>query len=92
VAVRERFWISEPRRYEALIQLSGAEGIQELIVMATCNRTEFWLWATDVTALLQLGYALAGRRIRAQSCVSGNISTACWMKRRCCTFSGSQPA
>jgi glutamyl-tRNA reductase len=49
VAVRERFWISEPRRYEALIQLSRAEGIEELIVMATCNRTEFWLWTTDVT-------------------------------------------
>jgi glutamyl-tRNA reductase len=49
VAVRERFWISEPRRHEALIQLSGAEGIAELIVMATCNRTEFWLWASDVT-------------------------------------------
>jgi len=49
VAVRERFWISEPRRYEALIQLSRAEGIEELIVMATCNRTEFWLWVTDVT-------------------------------------------
>ena len=49
VAVRERFWISEPRRYETLIQLARAEGIEELIVMATCNRTEFWLWANDVT-------------------------------------------
>ena len=49
VAVRERFWISENRRYEALVQLSRAEGIDEVIVMATCNRTEFWLWANDVT-------------------------------------------
>jgi glutamyl-tRNA reductase len=49
VAVRERFWISENRRCEALVQLSRAEGIEEVIVMATCNRTEFWLWATDVT-------------------------------------------
>ena len=49
VAVRERFWISESRRYEALVQLSRAEGIDEVIVMATCNRTEFWLWANDVT-------------------------------------------
>ncbi|MFZ0774692.1 MAG: glutamyl-tRNA reductase [Candidatus Sulfotelmatobacter sp.] len=49
VAVRERFWISESRCYEALVQLSRAEGIEELIVMATCNRTEFWLWASDVT-------------------------------------------
>ena len=49
VAVRERFWISENRRSEALVQLSRAEGIDEVIVMATCNRTEFWLWANDVT-------------------------------------------
>jgi glutamyl-tRNA reductase len=49
VGVRERFWIGENRRYEALVQLSRAEGIEEVIVMATCNRTEFWLWTTDVT-------------------------------------------
>ena len=49
VAVRERFWISENRRYEALVQLSRAEGIDEVIVLATCNRTEFLLWANDVT-------------------------------------------
>lgn len=47
--VRERFWISEDRRYEALIQLARAEGIDEVIVLATCNRTEFFLWANDVT-------------------------------------------
>ncbi|MFZ0419407.1 MAG: glutamyl-tRNA reductase [Candidatus Sulfotelmatobacter sp.] len=49
VAVRERFWISESRRYEALVQLSRAEGIEEVIVLATCNRTEFLLWVNDVT-------------------------------------------
>jgi glutamyl-tRNA reductase len=49
VAVRERFWIAENRRYEVLVQLSRAEGIEEVIVMATCNRTELWLWASDVT-------------------------------------------
>ncbi|MGA2920895.1 MAG: glutamyl-tRNA reductase [Candidatus Sulfotelmatobacter sp.] len=49
VAVRERFWINENRRYEALVQLSRAEGIDEVIVLATCNRTEFLLWASDVT-------------------------------------------
>jgi glutamyl-tRNA reductase len=49
VAVRERFWISENRRYEALAQLSRAEGIEEVVVLATCNRTEFLLWCTDVT-------------------------------------------
>lgn len=48
VAVRERFWISEPRRYDALRQLVRSEGIEEVIVLATCNRTEFILWASDV--------------------------------------------
>jgi glutamyl-tRNA reductase len=49
VAVRERFWISEDRRYQALVELSSAEGIEEVIVLATCNRTEFLLWVNDVT-------------------------------------------
>ena len=49
VAVRERFWIPEDRRYEAVAQLSRAEGIEEVVVLATCNRTEFLLWASDVT-------------------------------------------
>jgi glutamyl-tRNA reductase len=47
VAIRERFWISEPRRYEALSQLMQGEGIEEVVVLATCNRTEFFLWASD---------------------------------------------
>jgi glutamyl-tRNA reductase len=49
VAIRERFWISEPRRYEALLHLGRSEGIQEVIVLATCNRTEFLLWADDAS-------------------------------------------
>jgi glutamyl-tRNA reductase len=49
VEVRERFWISEDPRCQALVQLSRAEGIEEVIVLATCNRTEFWLWVSDVT-------------------------------------------
>jgi len=48
VAVRERFWISPARRGEALIQLVRSEGIEEVIVLATCNRTEFIVWANDV--------------------------------------------
>lgn len=48
VAVRERFWISEPRRYDALYHLAGSEGIDEVVVLGTCNRTEFILWANDV--------------------------------------------
>lgn len=47
VAVRERFWISEPRRAEALQALVRSEGVEEVIVLATCNRTEFILWTSD---------------------------------------------
>ena len=50
VAVRERFWIGETGRYEALHHLLRSEGVDEAIVLATCNRTEFILWANDVPA------------------------------------------
>ncbi len=50
VEVRERFWISEEHRYEALHQLVRAGGIEEAVVLATCNRTEFILWASDYSA------------------------------------------
>jgi glutamyl-tRNA reductase len=49
VAVRERFWIAEDRRCEALLQLSHAEGIDEVVVLATCTRTEFILWTSDAS-------------------------------------------
>ena len=47
VAVRERFWMSESQQCEALVQLGRAEGIEEVVVLATRNRTEFLLWASD---------------------------------------------
>jgi glutamyl-tRNA reductase len=68
VEVRERFWISENRRYEALVQLSRAEGIEEVIVMATCNRTEFWLWATDVTLAANSVMRLLGAEYGLKLC------------------------
>jgi glutamyl-tRNA reductase len=68
VGVRERFWIGESRRYEALVQLSRAEGIEEVIVMATCNRTEFWLWATDVTLAANSVMRLLGSEYGLKLC------------------------
>lgn len=47
LAMRERFWISESRRYEVLRQLAEAEGIEEVVVLSTCCRTEFLLWASE---------------------------------------------
>jgi glutamyl-tRNA reductase len=46
-AVRERFWISEAAKPEALRSLLRSEGIDEAIVLATGNRTEFIVWASD---------------------------------------------
>jgi glutamyl-tRNA reductase len=68
VSVRERFWISENRRCAALIHLSRAEGIEEVIVLATCNRTEFWLWATDVTLAANSVMRLLGAEYGLQLC------------------------
>ncbi len=68
VAVREQFWISESRRYEALGQLSKAEGIDELIILATCNRTEFLLWANDVTLAANSVMRLLGAEYGLKLC------------------------
>jgi len=49
LAMRERFWIGENRRYDVLRQLKSKEGIEEAIVVSTCCRTEFLLWASEPT-------------------------------------------
>lgn len=49
LAMRERFFIPKDRRYEVLRQLKTAEGIEELVVLSTCCRTEFLLWASEPT-------------------------------------------
>ena len=68
VGVRERFWISEDRRYQALVQLSRAEGIEEVIVLATCNRTEFLLWVSDVTLAANSVMRLLGSEYGLKLC------------------------
>lgn len=47
LAVRERFWMTEARRINALQQLVRSEGIDEVVILGTCNRTEFIFWASD---------------------------------------------
>lgn len=68
VAVRERFWMSDTGRSEALVQLSRAEGIEEVIVLATCNRTEFLLWANDVTLAANSVMRLLGLQYGLKLC------------------------
>jgi glutamyl-tRNA reductase len=49
LATRERFWISENRRYDVLRRLKSAQGIEEIIILSTCCRTEFLVWASEPT-------------------------------------------
>jgi glutamyl-tRNA reductase len=50
VDIRERFWISQSRQYETLIRLGRSDAIEEVAVLATCDRTEFILWTRDASA------------------------------------------
>lgn len=50
VEVRERFWIPEDRRRDALEQLVHTDGIDEVMVLSTGERTEFILWTRDASA------------------------------------------
>jgi len=68
VAVRERFWIGEPQRYEALHRLLRSEGIEEAIILATCNRTEFIVWANDVPAAANSVLRLLTHDFRLKLC------------------------
>ena len=49
LAMRERFWIGENRRYEVLRKLKNAEGVEEVLVLSTRCRTEFLVWASEPT-------------------------------------------
>ncbi len=49
VEVRERFWMDELRRVDALQQLVRTDGIDEIVILSTCDRTEFIFWANDPT-------------------------------------------
>jgi glutamyl-tRNA reductase len=53
VEIREKFWLSESRRVEALQALAHSRGIEEAVVLATCNRTEFLLWADEIPAAIE---------------------------------------
>lgn len=68
LAMRERFWIGEGRRYDVLRQLKKAEGVEEAVVLSTACGTEFFLWAGEPTlaanSLLQFLTSAHGLRLR----------------------------
>jgi glutamyl-tRNA reductase len=47
VAMREHFCMNESGRSQALRILAQSEGVQEVVVLSTCNRTELLVWAED---------------------------------------------
>ena len=51
VEVRERFWMSGCRQAEVLAMLAQGEGIEEVVVFSTSNRTEFILWGDPTLAV-----------------------------------------
>ena len=66
VAVRERFWISEPRRCEALMQLSHAEAIDEVAVLVNglgaTPKEELYILYRGVHAVLRQRLGQLGPR------------------------------
>ena len=58
VDVRERFWVGESRCHKALQQTQQLDGIEEVVIVDTCNRTEYIVWASDFSTAANslLGY------------------------------------
>jgi glutamyl-tRNA reductase len=50
VEIRERFWIPDSHRRDALAQLARADAIDEVVLLCTSERTEFILWTHDASA------------------------------------------
>lgn len=50
VEIRERFAVSESRLYPSLHRLAEAAGIEEVVLLSTCNRTELIVWTSDIAA------------------------------------------
>lgn len=50
LAMRERFFIAENRRYDVLRALKNADGVEEVVVLCTRCRSEFLVWASEPTA------------------------------------------
>ena len=51
VEVRERFFMSGCRQGEVLSMLSQSEGIEEVLIVSTCSRTEFIAWGDPTLAV-----------------------------------------
>src|SRR5690242_7404796 len=68
LAVRERFYIKETRRCQALLELSHAEGIDAAVVLATCTRTEFSRWSSQPRVAANRSLSGLGRAYALKLC------------------------
>src|SRR5688500_14238761 len=48
VSVREKISFSENELEKSLLKLSFYEGINEVVILSTCNRTEFFIITSDL--------------------------------------------
>lgn len=53
VAVRERFSVSKKRLVQANADLKTLPGVEECVLLSTCNRMEFYFWAKDPARVRQ---------------------------------------
>jgi len=68
VEVRERFAVSEPKQGETSKSLTDLPGVNEAVVLSTCNRMEIYVAADDVDA--------AHETVRQHLKKTGNLSDA----------------
>ena len=67
VEIRERFSIGESKLYPSLHHLAGSPGIEEVVLLSTCNRTEFILWCSDIDAASAAVQGLLASEFRLDS-------------------------
>jgi glutamyl-tRNA reductase len=58
--------MTDSRLYPALQKLVQAEGIEEIVILSTCNRTEFILWAEDLERAAASVFDYLGRQFGLQ--------------------------
>lgn len=68
VAVRERFAVTRARVPEAVAKLHRLPGVDECVLLSTCNRTEIYYWTTNpATARVSILSAFLGDEYTEQA-------------------------
>lgn len=78
VSVREKFAVLKGRLVQANQALCALPGVQECVLLSTCNRTEIYLWATDCALALDsvAAYLLGSPGHGARDCFYSHRGTA----------------